>query len=123
MPDLRLTGLVLWIDAFEWIALFCILILIYFSVGTQPKEKRKLSIWWARMGLFIAFLTFIDFSADVLRLEDWQTFTEIAIVVAVVNTLMLLPSWLIILSCTLHKVMPDYSEQNDLWNPQLESAA
>lgn len=119
----RSAGLVLWIDAFEWIALFCILVLLYFSVGTQLKENRTVSMWWARLGLFIAFLTFIDFSADVLRLEEWQAFSLVAIAVAVINTMILLPLWLIILSCQLHKALPAYNEGNDQWTPQVQSAS
>lgn len=112
----------MWIDAFEWIALFCILILLYFSVGTQAKENRTLSMWWARLGLFIAFLTFIDFSADVLRLEEWQFFAEIAIAVSVINSLILLPLWLLILSCQLQNALPTYTEgTGDTWTPQVSS--
>lgn len=116
--------MILWIDAFEWIALFCMLTLLYFSIGTQPKEQRSLPIWWARMGLVIAFLSFIDFSADVLRLEDWPTFGIIAVISSLVNTVILLPLWLILLSCQLHKAMPEYSEATiDGWSPQVQSGA
>ena len=80
-------------------------------------------MWWARLGLFIAFLTFIDFSADVLRLDEWASFSAVAIAVTVVNTLILLPAWLIILSCTLHKAVPKYSERDDPWRQQVQSAA
>jgi hypothetical protein len=107
----------LWVDAFEWIALFCILILLYFSVGTQTRENRKISMSWARMGLIIAFLTFIDFSADVLRLEEWETFSKLAVAVSIFNSVIMLPSWLLYLSCNLYKVMPQYNEAEDVWSP------
>mmetsp|Transcript_1132 Transcript_1132/g.1665 ORF Transcript_1132/g.1665 Transcript_1132/m.1665 type:complete len:293 (-) Transcript_1132:45-923(-) len=106
-------GLLLWIDAFEWICLFGILVLLYFSVGTQLKEHRTLPLWWARTGLFIAFLAFVDFAADLLRLEEFRTFAEFAIVIAIVNTCVLLPLWLIVLSCHLHKTLPDFNEDID----------
>lgn len=97
------------------------LILLYFSVGTQVKESRSISIWWARLGLLIAFLSFVDFSADVLRLEEWRTFSQIAIACAVINTCILLPLWLIILSCQLHKAIPNYTEATDQWTPQVQA--
>jgi hypothetical protein len=75
------------------------------------------------MGLFIAFLTFIDFSADVLRLDEWQSFSAVAIAVTVVNTLILLPAWLIILSFTLQKAIPEYSERDDPWSLQARGEA
>ena len=79
-------------------------------------------MWWARLGLFIAFLTFIDFSADVLRLDEWQSFSALALIVTVVNTLILLPAWLIILAFSLHKVAPEYCERNDPWSQHVQSA-
>jgi len=108
-------SLVTWIDAFEWISLFFILILIYFSVGTQMKENRVLPMWWARMGLFIAFMSFVDFSADILRLEDWPTFSQFAIFIAVFNTLLLFPTWILFLSCYMDRLAPRYDEENDTW--------
>ena len=114
--------MILWIDAFEWISLFCILILLYYSVGTQAKENRTLSIWWARLGLLIAFLTFIDFAADVLRLEDWRVFAQVAVATAVINTILLLPIWLTILAFQLEKALPKYSERDDIWTPGTQQA-
>lgn len=106
-------GLVLWVDAFEWICLFSILVLLYFSIGTQLPEQRVLPLWWARMGLFIAFMCFVDFAADLLRLEEFRTFAELAIAIAIINTCILLPIWLIVLSCHLHKTLPTFNEEAD----------
>merc|ERR1719270_2056090 len=83
---LVMQGLLTWVDAFEWICLFNILILLYFSIGTQMPEHRQLSLWWGRLGLLIAFLCFIDFSSDLLRLEDWRFFAKFSIFTAIVNT-------------------------------------
>mmetsp|Transcript_36609 Transcript_36609/g.41771 ORF Transcript_36609/g.41771 Transcript_36609/m.41771 type:complete len:280 (+) Transcript_36609:231-1070(+) len=123
-------GLLNWVDAFEWICLFTILILLYFSIGTQMPEQRAMSMGWARLGLMVAFLSFVDFSADLLRLEDWKTFAQFAIFISIVNTCILLPMWLLWLSCTIRNVLPNYDEieENDpVWNnaggtaPQIES--
>jgi len=124
------SGLLNWVDAFEWICLFTILILLYFSIGTQMPEQRAMSMGWARLGLMVAFLSFVDFSADLLRLEDWKTFAQFAIFISIVNTCILLPMWLLWLSCTIRNVLPNYDEieENDpVWNnaggtaPQIES--
>mmetsp|Transcript_9866 Transcript_9866/g.11248 ORF Transcript_9866/g.11248 Transcript_9866/m.11248 type:complete len:293 (-) Transcript_9866:29-907(-) len=114
-------GLLDWVDAFEWICLFNILILIYFSVGTQMVEHRVLSMWWTRLGLVIAFLSFVDFSADLLRLEEWRSFANFAIFVAIINTCFFLPVWLLWLSCTIRHVMPSSSGAVDAaWTPGQE---
>mmetsp|Transcript_5595 Transcript_5595/g.8103 ORF Transcript_5595/g.8103 Transcript_5595/m.8103 type:complete len:307 (+) Transcript_5595:44-964(+) len=114
-------GIVVWIDAFEWISLFFVLILLYFSVGTQMDDQRKLDMWWARLGLFIGFLTFVDFAIDVLRLEDWKTFTQIAIAISFFNTVLLLPIWLIWLGFSMHTVLPQYNEEIDAWSPGIQT--
>lgn len=103
----------LWVDAFEWICLFGILVLLYFSIGTQLPEQRVLPLWWARLGLFIAFMAFVDFAADLLRLEEFRTFAEFAIAIAIINTCILLPIWLLCLSCYLDKTMPTFNEEAD----------
>eukprot|EP00543_Licmophora_paradoxa_P001207 CAMPEP_0202449714 /NCGR_PEP_ID=MMETSP1360-20130828/8431_1 /ASSEMBLY_ACC=CAM_ASM_000848 /TAXON_ID=515479 /ORGANISM="Licmophora paradoxa, Strain CCMP2313" /LENGTH=316 /DNA_ID=CAMNT_0049067741 /DNA_START=38 /DNA_END=988 /DNA_ORIENTATION=- len=110
-------GLTLWIDAFEWIALFFVMILLYFSVGTQTDEQRGLDMWWARLGLFIGFMTFVDFAIEILRLEDWRTFSQIALAVSFINTVLLLPMWLIWLGFSIQNTLPDYSENIDEWVP------
>jgi len=113
-------GLLLWVDAFEWICLFNILVLIYFSIGTQMTEHRVLSLWWGRLGLSIAFFCFVDFSADLLRLEDWTSFAQFSMFIAIVNTCILLPVWLLWLSCTIQNVMPttnnDDITPDPIWN-------
>jgi len=114
-------GLLQWVDAFEWICLFCITTFIYISVGTQLEEARKLPMWWARTGLAIAFFTIMDFTADLLRNEEWVGFSQFSIITAIVNTLILLPSWLIYLSFNLHKTLPQYSEELDIVVPLIET--
>lgn len=114
-------GLLQWVDAFEWICLFSILTLVYISVGTQLEEARKLPMWWARLGLFISFLTIINFIADLLRLEEWMSFAKFSVFVAIVNTLVLLPAWLVYLAFSLHKILPQYSEELDIVIPLIET--
>jgi hypothetical protein len=117
-------GLLLWVDAFEWLALFGILVLTYFSVGTTPENKHTFGRFWPFLGLVIAFLCFVDFAADVLRLEEWRVFSKFAVFVSVVNTVFLLPAWVIMLGRVLPKSMPNYVEsaQDDFYSTNIAPA-
>lgn len=96
-------GLLRWIDAFEWICLFAILTLLYFSIGTQSSAQRKLPMWWARLGVIIAFLSIIDFTADLLPLNQYVGFARFSIIVALFNSMIMLPGWL----CSLSYYLPE----------------
>mmetsp|Transcript_34142 Transcript_34142/g.37736 ORF Transcript_34142/g.37736 Transcript_34142/m.37736 type:complete len:289 (+) Transcript_34142:242-1108(+) len=115
-------GLLNWVDAFEWICLFVIMSLLYYSIGTQLSERRALSLGWGRLGLVIAFLCVLDFAADLLKVTvEWRTFQNMAIISTIINTCVLLPLWLLWLSCTIHKVMPSTNDEDDyatdpIWN-------
>jgi hypothetical protein len=91
--------------------------LTYYSVGTTPENKHTFGRFWPFLGLVIAFLCFIDFAADVLRLEEWRVFTRFAMFVSVVNTVFLLPAWVLMLGRVLPKSMPNYVEsgQDDFY--------
>jgi len=116
-----MNGMLMWIDAFEWVCLFVVMILIYFSIGTEMPEQRSLSLWWGRLGLAIAFFSFIDLTAELLRLEDWKDFQKFGIFVAIVNTCIFLPLWLLWLACTLRNVMPTTNDDDvspdPIWSP------
>jgi len=120
-----MNGMLMWIDAFEWVCLFVIMILLYFSVGTQMPEQRALSLWWGRLGLLIAFLSFIDLTAELLRMEDYKDFQKFSIFIALVNTCILLPLWLLWLSCTIRNVMPTTNDDDinpdPIWSPGVQS--
>lgn len=95
-------GLLLWIDAAEWLFLSAIFTLIYLSV--VKSEESKLSRNWARLGLVMAALAFIDFSSDVLRLRSWMTFSTVAIFISVISRLFLMPGWLLWLGMQLPSI-------------------
>lgn len=109
------TGLIIWVDAFEWFALFGILTLIYYSNGTMSDALRPFGKWWARWGLLIAFLCFINFAADVLRFEEWSTFSKFAIFISVVDMVLMLPIWLLVLGRQLPRARPKYTEEEDVF--------
>jgi len=117
-------GMLRWVDAFEWICLFVIMILLYFSIATQVMPSSGLSLNFARLGLCIAFFCVLDFATDLLELEDWRTFHKIAVYYTILNTCILLPFWLLWLSCTIQNVMPITNNDDDIidtgdniWSP------
>lgn len=102
------TGAIIWVDAFEWLALFGIFCCIYYSIVTMPNDGHSFGIWLARLGLLIGILCLFDFISDILRLGDWSTFSKFAVLISIVNMLALMPLWLIVLSCQLPKAQPNY---------------
>jgi hypothetical protein len=86
-------GMTLWVDAVEWLALLGISVLLFVSIHSE--KERLLSMPWASVGLVMGLLALIDFAADILRLESWRTFSEIAFWITMLNRLVLLPVWLV----------------------------
>lgn len=103
------SGMVLWVEMFEWFAIFAMLLLLYFSVRglmTTPMNVDgsgggQLSFTfgkcWAHLGLFISLLALLDFASQVLRLVQWRMFTEIGLLLGIINRLIFFPLWLCLL--------------------------
>lgn len=109
-------GLLLWIDAAEWLFLSAIFALIYLSVcKTQDHsyDSRRFSMSWARLGLIMAFLAFVDFSSDVLRLQSWLTFSSVAIFISVISRTILMPLWLVWLGIQLPAIKLARAQEKD----------
>ena len=95
-------GLVMYIDSFEWICLFIIMVLIHISVRQwRVHDAVTFGACWNSLGLFIGLLSILDFIAEILRLDGYHIFAPISFWYAGVNRLLLLPLWLIILSIRL----------------------
>jgi hypothetical protein len=90
--------MILWIDAFEWLAIFGIMCCMYYSVVTLPDENQMFGIWLVWLGLLIGILCIFDFAADILRFTTWSTYSKVATILSILNSLILLPMWLIKLS-------------------------
>ena len=97
-----LEGTLLWIDAVEWLFLSAMLTLLYISVRSH--QERLLGIRWARLGLVMAFLCFVDFASDILRFQSWRTFSMVALGITVISRLILLPIWLVWLGRQLYSI-------------------
>ena len=97
-------GMVVWIDAVEWLFLAGIMFMVYASVRSSGVTESPFTQNWARLSLLIGFVCFADFAADLLRLESWRTFMAIAQLLAAINRLILLPLWLFWLGRSLTKL-------------------
>jgi hypothetical protein len=107
------SGLILFIDAFEWICLFLILVLIHISVRRwRVNDSVTFGACWNSMGLFIALLSLLDFVAEILRLDGFKIFGQIAFWYAAANRLILLPIWLLMLGSRLPYAAMKLNEQS-----------
>lgn len=96
------SGLIIFIDAFEWICLCLIMIFVHVSVRRwRAHDSVTFGGCWNSLGLFIGLLCLLDFIAEVLRLDGFALFGNIAFWYAAVNRLLLIPLWLLILGCRL----------------------
>jgi hypothetical protein len=96
-------GLVGFIDAFEWLILPTILILVHISVRRwrNTVDGTTFGAAWNALGLFIALFCVLDFIAEVLRLDGFRQFGQIAFWYSSVNRLLLIPIWLVVLALKL----------------------
>jgi hypothetical protein len=102
MIDIAISGLLLWIDAIEYLCLSAILILLLVSIRNSQGYKL-FGMRWAYFGLVMACLGIIEFAAAILRFENWGTFSAIGFFINVLNQLFLFPIWLIWLGRQLPK--------------------
>jgi len=91
-------GMVTLVDAFEWLCVFVMMILIHISVRKwRTIDAGTFGGCWNSMGLFIGLLALLDFVAEVLRLDGFRLFGPIVFAYASINRCILLPIWLILL--------------------------
>jgi hypothetical protein len=96
------SGIIWFIDAFEWLAMFFIMIFVHISVRRwRTTDVSTFGAVWNSIALFIALLSVLDFVAEILRLDGFKTFGKIAYWYASLNRLILLPIWLILLGLRL----------------------
>jgi len=112
-------SIVLWVDAFMWLALSGILITIFFSIRADKETHPDLGRWWSTCGFVIGVLSLLDFLAYALRFMSWRFYAKTAIFLSAVNMLVLLPVWLIVLSYQLPKASIRF--ENDAFPGEEES--
>jgi len=99
-------GMKFWVDAFEWIALFFIMVFVNVAVNRyRSRDPESFGALWNVLGLFIGFVALLDFITEVLRTTNFRLFSQIAFCYSTTNRLILLPAWLIILGLQLPKAL------------------
>jgi len=99
-------GMKFWVDAFEWIALFFIMVFVHVAVNRyRSRDPEAFGALWNVLGLFIGFVALLDFITEVLRTTNFRLFSQIAFCYSTTNRLILLPAWLIILGLHLPKAL------------------
>eukprot|EP00565_Helicotheca_tamesis_P008548 CAMPEP_0185728292 /NCGR_PEP_ID=MMETSP1171-20130828/3684_1 /TAXON_ID=374046 /ORGANISM="Helicotheca tamensis, Strain CCMP826" /LENGTH=251 /DNA_ID=CAMNT_0028396983 /DNA_START=292 /DNA_END=1047 /DNA_ORIENTATION=- len=101
-------SIALWVDAFNWLALSGILITLYCSMRKDKEGNAAFGRRWSILGLVIGVLSFLDFLTYVLRYEKWVAFWAIALVLSTLNSLLLLPIWLIVVGLRLPKASEQF---------------
>lgn len=115
-------GLILLIDAFEWIAVFLIMVLVHVSVRKwRVHDTTTFGIGWNSLGLFIGLLALLDFVAEVLRMDGFRIFGRVAFWYAAVNRLVLLPGWLLVLGWRLPYAAMTLNSNEDMIDAQRQS--
>ena len=90
---LTIQGNRLWVDAFDWLALFLMMQFIYFSVKSNNERISIFPRVWSTLGVAIGCLALVDFIACCARFSThWQEFSALAGVVSFINTVILLVS-------------------------------
>lgn len=102
-------GIIIWIDAFEWLALSGVLIIIYASVDSEKREESVSATFnstWAHFGVLVGTFCWFDFLADVMRMENLKMFQAWTILFSALNMLILLPIWILMLGKQLTEAKP-----------------
>eukprot|EP00587_Corethron_hystrix_P007802 CAMPEP_0113323658 /NCGR_PEP_ID=MMETSP0010_2-20120614/16473_1 /TAXON_ID=216773 ORGANISM="Corethron hystrix, Strain 308" /NCGR_SAMPLE_ID=MMETSP0010_2 /ASSEMBLY_ACC=CAM_ASM_000155 /LENGTH=259 /DNA_ID=CAMNT_0000182673 /DNA_START=289 /DNA_END=1068 /DNA_ORIENTATION=- /assembly_acc=CAM_ASM_000155 len=96
---LAIEGMTMWINAFEWISVFFIMTMIFFTTNYERKHDANLAFGykWSVLGLAIGILGLFEFIAELLRFVSWRTFSTFTIIIRIINMWVLVPTWLYVL--------------------------
>lgn len=105
-------GIMLWVDAFEWLALGGIMLLIFYSFSTETsKTAYSFPRRWGTLSFFIAVLSLVTFAINVMKLNDHPTYAPLHITVTAINAFLLYPVWFLSLSTALPEALADREAQ------------
>jgi len=114
-------GLVLIVNAVEWICLAVIFTLSFLSVmDWRKKDLNTFGGKWNALGLFIGILAAIEFVLEVVGVEGIQFAWVFFILYSALNRLILIPLWIIILGFQLPKATSKQFDSFNADNGQLE---
>lgn len=110
-------GMAFWVDAFEWISLFFLMIFTFVAVKRYRQiDPEIFSATWNGVGLFLGLLCLLEFVTEVLRTVNWRIFSQLAIWYGSFNRLILLPFWLMVLGLRLPYALQKYENVNNFNN-------
>ncbi|KAL7559142.1 hypothetical protein ACA910_010222 [Epithemia clementina (nom. ined.)] len=123
---LSMRGMLLWINAVEWLFLSFILLLLFMSIRRQVDSKSpvKVSSTFGWYCLFLCLISLVEFSFEVLRFESWRTFSKFSMYVSVFSRLVLWPLWFLFLGKHLARLLSasnGYTIQYNGEDPMLAS--
>lgn len=107
-------GATTWIDMFDYFALFGIFFLNFWSFYSAKAEQRNPIVYG--ISLTLAVFCFCDGFFLVLRFVNWKLFTFISNAFAVVNRLVLIPTWLLIMARWLPGALRQVVEEQEASN-------
>ena len=112
-------GQILWVDGWEYFALFGILFLNFLSIRTSRSGLLGDEMCWGGMGLFIGFLSLADFIFLIIRFTSWDTYNLVSILMTIMIRLILLPTWLLLLAFKLPPAVQEFSDRrrNEMMAP------
>lgn len=121
-------GFISAIGAIEWLLLSFVMVLIHISVKRWRRnvDVTTFGACWNALGLFVALMCMLEFTAEVLRLDGFRSFAKIAFWYSAVNRLILIPTWLILLGARLPYASLKLNQQAHMreeQDPLTESAA
>jgi len=104
-------GATMWIDSFEYFALFGIFFLNFWSFYSLNADQRHPLTYG--ISLVLAVFCFCDGLFLFMRLMNWGLFTFLASTFTVINRLILIPAWLLIMSRWLPTALQVVAEQQE----------
>jgi hypothetical protein len=102
-------GTTMWMDSFEYIALFGIFSLNFWSFRSLNTDQRHPLIYGFSLALAVS--CFCDGVFLIMRFQNWGLFTFLANTFTVVNRLILIPVWLLIMARWLPTALQVASEE------------
>lgn len=109
-------GFTLWVEAFEFLALGGIMLIVFFSLSTElpdgvvssSSSSYSFPRCWGSLSFVVALLSLATFAVHALRVDDHPAYARVHAVVTVFNAFVLLPLWFLSLSTSLPEALVDY---------------
>jgi len=104
------SGTQMWMDTFEYVTLFGIFFLNFMSFKALAPDQRHPLIY--ALSLLLALFCFMDGLFLFLRLQNWELFSFLSNIFTVINRVILIPTWLLIMSRWLPTALSLFALEN-----------